>query len=105
MVGGEVAVHDHVRAVEEVDQNGRRAPVADALERAEHAHGVAVRRRRQLGSGDAAALEGGDQLEDEARLGRVRVMVRVRVTVTVRARDPNPNVEDPDPNPNPRPQP
>ena len=87
MVGGEVGVHDHVRAVEEVDQHRRRAPVADALERAEHAHGLAVRRRRQLGSGDAAALEGGHQLEDEARLGRVglwlglgfRVRVRVRV--------------------------
>ena len=49
MVGGEVGVHDHVRAVEEVDQHRRRAPVADALERAEHAHGLAVRRRRQLG--------------------------------------------------------
>ena len=31
MVGGEVGVHDHVRAVEEVDQHRRRAPVADAL--------------------------------------------------------------------------
>ena len=84
MVGGEVGVHDHVRAVEEVDQHRRRAPVADALERAEHAHGLAVRRRRQLGSGDAAALEGGHQLEDEPRLGRVRVRVRVRVSVRVR---------------------
>jgi len=39
---------------------------------------------RYLGSGDAAALEGGHQLEDEARLGRVRVRVRVSVSVRVR---------------------
>ena len=31
MVGGEADVRDHIRAVEEIDQHGRRAPVADAL--------------------------------------------------------------------------